>query len=71
VKSFGKLGNLACFSTVLPPVKNVITPDSKNFNAYSPLTCEFLNRIGLRPDELRDKLEKTFEKFSGKFEMMI
>ena len=54
-----------------PAPKTIIVPHFKDFNAYSPQTCEYINAVGLRPDELRDNLEKeTLEKFGEEVEMM-
>lgn len=48
-----------------------IIPEYKDFNFYSPQTCEYLNTVGLRPDSIRDDLEKeTVATFGPDFEMM-
>jgi predicted O-methyltransferase YrrM len=50
---------------------NINTPDFKDFNFYSPETCSYLKNVGLRPDPLRDNLEKeTLATFGPEFEMM-
>ena len=46
-------------------------PEYKKLNAFTDQTCHYMNRVGLRNDELRDNLEReTNEQFKNVSDMM-